>query len=180
MSTPDVNLDERELVHAAHELGRLARPGDAFLLFGAMGAGKTTFTRALARGLGVARPDRVCSPTFNLLLVHPGPVPLVHADLCRLGELGTDDAPSISSAAFEALGLGELADELASGTSARVIAVEWAELWVDPPPHRIELRLALALGDPTRRRLSIAAHGPRAIERVAQWRRSGSVTPAGH
>jgi tRNA threonylcarbamoyladenosine biosynthesis protein TsaE len=176
MSTQDVTLDEAALVHAAHELGRLARPGDAFLLFGAMGAGKTTFTRALARGLGVSRPDRVCSPTFNLLLVHPGPVPLVHADLCRLGELGTDDAPSISSAAFEALGLGELADELASGTSTRVIAVEWAELWLDPPASRLDLSFALVPADPTRRRLTIAAQGARATALAADWRRTGALS----
>ncbi len=175
MYTQDETFDEDELVRAAQELGRLARPGDALLLFGAMGAGKTTFTRAFARGLGVARPERVCSPTFNLLLVHPGPVPLVHADLCRLGELGSDDAPSISSAAFEALGLGELADELASGASASVIAVEWAELWRDPPPDRVELSLALVPGDPGRRRLSIAAHGPRARALVGRWRGMGAL-----
>jgi tRNA threonylcarbamoyladenosine biosynthesis protein TsaE len=179
MSAPDDSFSEEELVLAAHELGRLLRPGDAVLLFGAMGAGKTTFTRALARGLGVTRPDRVCSPTFNLLLVHPGAVPLVHVDLCRLGELGGDDAPSISSAAFEALGLGELADELASGAATRVIAVEWAELWADPPASRLEVRLSSCEGRPERRRLALQAHGPRADELARQWRDTGKLgTPS--
>lgn len=159
---------------AAEALGRLARPGDAILLFGPMGAGKTTFVRALARGLGVTRPERVCSPTFNLLLVHPGPTPLVHVDLCRLGELGGDDAPSISSAAFEALGLGELADELASPDATRVIAVEWAELWADPPAHRLELRLG-PHGD--LRRLDVAPFGPRPTELAAKWREGPSARP---
>jgi tRNA threonylcarbamoyl adenosine modification protein YjeE len=170
MSSHDDTFSEDELVLAAHELGRLLRPGDAVLLFGPMGAGKTTFTRALAHGLGVTRPDRVCSPTFNLLLVHPGAVPLVHVDLCRLAELGTDDAPSISSAAFEALGLGELADELGSGAATRVLAVEWAELWTDPPASRLEVRLSPCAGQPDRRRLTVHAHGARASELAQQWR----------
>lgn len=164
--------DEAALVRAAEALGRLARPGDAILLFGPMGAGKTTFTRAFARGLGVTRPERVCSPTFNLLLVHPGPTPLVHVDLCRLGELGGEDAPSISSAAFEALGLGELVDELASDAAARVIAVEWAELWADPPAQRLELALA---PDEGLRRLDVRPFGPRPSELAAKWRSTGAL-----
>jgi tRNA threonylcarbamoyl adenosine modification protein YjeE len=169
MPTPDATYSQDELEHAARELGRSLRPGDVVLLFGPMGAGKTTFTRALAHGLGVARPERVCSPTFNLLLVHAGPVPLVHADLCRLGELGSDAAPSISSAAFEALGLGELAD------ARRVLVVEWAEYWADPPADRLELRLSAPADVPDRRGLAVIPHGARATRLAANWRGVGSA-----
>jgi len=69
-----------------HELGRilgaLAEPGDVIALSGGLGAGKTALTQGIARGLGVV--DHVPSPTFNLLLVHPGTHPLYHFDLYRL------------------------------------------------------------------------------------------------
>src|SRR5687767_2656579 len=70
-----------------HDPGGAIDEGPVLLFHGPMGAGKTTFTRALAEGLGVARPDRVCSPTFTLCMVHvgtPGSPTLVHVDLFRL------------------------------------------------------------------------------------------------
>lgn len=63
-------------------LGRLVRPGDVIALAGDLGAGKTHLVQGIALALGVDEP--VTSPTFNLLLVHPGPVPLYHFDLYRL------------------------------------------------------------------------------------------------
>ncbi|HFE46241.1 MAG TPA: hypothetical protein ENJ18_12220, partial [Nannocystis exedens] len=47
------DLDEPGLKERARALGRLLKGGDVLLLDGAMGSGKTTFTRALAEGLGV-------------------------------------------------------------------------------------------------------------------------------
>lgn len=69
-------------------LGRLAQPGDVFLLTGLIGSGKTTLVQGLARGLGVT--GYVQSPTFTLVNEHPGrtaegrPVTLYHLDLYRL------------------------------------------------------------------------------------------------
>ncbi len=65
---------------------RLARqllPGDVLLLEGDLGAGKSEFTRGIARGLGIDGP--VASPSFTILNVYEeGRVPLYHFDWYRL------------------------------------------------------------------------------------------------
>jgi tRNA threonylcarbamoyladenosine biosynthesis protein TsaE len=122
-------VGEAALQDAARALGRVAAPGLVVPLLGPMGAGKTTFTRALAEGLGVRRPDRVRSPTFNVCLVHDGSIPLVHIDLFRFG--GLSDGES-ARPAFEALGLHALLDDVARGApgdvAASVVVIEWADL----------------------------------------------------
>lgn len=63
-------------------LGGVARSGDVVALSGGLGAGKTALVQGLAQGLGVL--GHVPSPTFNILLVHAGELPLYHFDLYRL------------------------------------------------------------------------------------------------
>ena len=78
-------------------LGSLLEPGDAVLLQGDLGAGKTCFSQGVARGLGVPEDEAVTSPTYTLLNLHQGRAPLLHADLYRLGDaeeledIGFDD-----------------------------------------------------------------------------------------
>ncbi|MCV0336180.1 tRNA (adenosine(37)-N6)-threonylcarbamoyltransferase complex ATPase subunit type 1 TsaE [Microbacterium sp.] len=67
-------------------IGEQLEAGDLLVLTGPLGAGKTTFTRGLAEGLGVRGP--VQSPTFVIARTHPslvGGAPLVHVDAYRLG-----------------------------------------------------------------------------------------------
>ena len=59
-------------------LGAQLRPGEALALCGDLGAGKTCLARGVARGLGVDDPDAVSSPTYLLVIEHPGPLPLIH------------------------------------------------------------------------------------------------------
>ena len=69
-----------------HRIGAQLGAGDLLVLTGPLGAGKTTFTRGLAEGLGVRGP--VQSPTFVIARTHPslvGGAPLVHVDAYRLG-----------------------------------------------------------------------------------------------
>jgi tRNA threonylcarbamoyladenosine biosynthesis protein TsaE len=66
----------------AQNLAARLQPGDLVTLSGPLGAGKTTFTQGLARGLGVA--DNVTSPTFVLMTEYAGRAPLVHLDAYRL------------------------------------------------------------------------------------------------
>jgi len=68
-------------------LGKGLLPGDVVIMTGELGAGKTTLTQGIARGLGVRGP--ITSPTFVISRVHPslvgGPA-LVHVDAYRLGD----------------------------------------------------------------------------------------------
>ena len=60
------------------------RPGDVIAYYGDLGAGKTAFTRGLARGLGI--PEAVTSPTYTIVNEYlTGRMPLFHFDMYRLG-----------------------------------------------------------------------------------------------
>ncbi|WP_435743107.1 tRNA (adenosine(37)-N6)-threonylcarbamoyltransferase complex ATPase subunit type 1 TsaE [Microbacterium sp. PMB16] len=97
-------------------IGEQLAAGDLLILTGPLGAGKTTFTRGLAEGLGVRGP--VQSPTFVIARTHPslvGRAPLVHVDAYRLGsgdELDDLDLDLARSAVVVEWGRG-LAEELA-------------------------------------------------------------------
>jgi tRNA threonylcarbamoyl adenosine modification protein YjeE len=176
-------LDEPALCDAAARLGAaLRRPGRSggavILLEGPVGAGKTTFVRALARGLGVRRPERVCSPTFALCVVHDGPLPLVHVDLYRTEDPAA--GPGMGGS-LEALGLDALVDELGAGgpwtilreagaSSTRgVLAVEWADLFVGRAAC-VRVRIEPVEGDPLRRRVFATASADAATEAdLAAW-----------
>ncbi len=149
------------------------------LLQGPMGAGKTTFTRALGRGMGLSRPERVCSPTFNICLIHPGPVPLIHIDLFRLAP--DDGAGLATPASFEALGLESLLDRLSeenpeADPEAGVLAVEWADLWFSAKTALDALALTLSRPDPAHRDLEARALGPRHRALLDRW---NAVSDAG-
>lgn len=78
---------ETEAVGAALAV-RLA-PGDAVLVSGELGAGKTTLIRGACRALGVEGP--VVSPTFTIGRRYAGSVPVSHLDLFRLEGLGPEE-----------------------------------------------------------------------------------------
>ena len=67
-------------------LARLAVPGDVICLSGDLGAGKTTFTQEIAKGLEVPASCYVTSPTFAILQEYPGRMPLYHMDFYRLSD----------------------------------------------------------------------------------------------
>ncbi|GED71404.1 tRNA threonylcarbamoyladenosine biosynthesis protein TsaE [Brevibacillus reuszeri] len=74
-------------------LAELLQPGDLMALEGDLGAGKTTFTQGLGRGLDVSQV--VNSPTFTIIKEYQGRLPLYHMDVYRVGDdvdsLGLDD-----------------------------------------------------------------------------------------
>lgn len=104
---------------AAH-LARRLHTGDLLLLVGELGAGKTTFVRGLARGMGV-RGD-VMSPTFQLVRLYTGEPPLAHVDLYRIER----------AAELEELGLEDLLED-------GVVVVEWGDRLSAPDALRVTI-----------------------------------------
>ncbi len=62
---------------------KIFKPGDIVLLFGDLGAGKTAFVKGMAKGL-TFNPLKVHSPTFTLMNIYEGRLPLYHFDLYRI------------------------------------------------------------------------------------------------
>lgn len=74
----------------AQHLAKFLQAGDVLLLDGELGAGKTTFTKGLAEGLGIKR--NIKSPTFTIIREYQeGRLPLYHMDVYRLEETGGMD-----------------------------------------------------------------------------------------
>ncbi|WP_047986101.1 tRNA (adenosine(37)-N6)-threonylcarbamoyltransferase complex ATPase subunit type 1 TsaE [Ornithinibacillus californiensis] len=74
--------DVEETLQIAEKLARQLKPGDLLTLEGDLGAGKTTFTKGIAAGLGISR--TLSSPTFTIVKEYEGTIPLYHMDVYRL------------------------------------------------------------------------------------------------
>ena len=115
---------EQETEQLAEQLAPLLNPGTVIAFDGDLGAGKTAFTRGLARGLGIT--ERVTSPTYTIVNEYNGPVPLFHIDMYRL-----NSSEELFDIGWE--------DYLERGG---ILAVEWSERVADAleDPVRISIR----------------------------------------
>ncbi len=111
-----VTNSPEETIAFAQKLGSLLKKGDVIAYKGGLGAGKTTFTRGLAKGLGLR--DDVTSPTFAIVNEYRGEIPLYHFDMYRI----------MDSCELEATGFYDYPQ------SESVFAVEWSENIVDALP----------------------------------------------
>lgn len=73
---------DEETMKLAQVLALYLKPGDVITLEGDLGAGKTTFAKGIANGLGVKR--TVSSPTFTIVKEYEGEIPFYHMDVYRL------------------------------------------------------------------------------------------------
>ena len=118
-----------QLQQLAARLAPELRAGDLLVLSGELGAGKTTFTQGLGRGLGVE--ERIISPTFVLVRQHPaagGGPGLIHVDAYRLE----------SAAAVDDL-------DLDATLASNITVVEWGAGRVE---HLSENRLRVDISRP--------------------------------
>lgn len=121
--------NEQATVRFAVDIACALEPGDVVTLSGDLGAGKTTFARALIRYLAGNEAIEVPSPTFTLLQNYDLPrFPLVHADLYRLS----------GAAELTELGLDDLMEKT-------VVLIEWADRAAGYlPPDRLDIAFTLA------------------------------------
>ena len=91
------------------QIGKKARRGEVYTLYGELGAGKTQLVKGIARGIGLADWQYVVSPSFTIMNVYEAELSLCHVDLYRIegGEVDSLD----------------LEEFLKSG----IVVVEWAE-----------------------------------------------------
>jgi tRNA threonylcarbamoyladenosine biosynthesis protein TsaE len=131
-----VTATEEETRAVAREFAATLKSGDVVLLAGDLGAGKTTFVKGLAAGLGID-PAEVSSPTFTLLHEYRGGrLTLYHADLYRLDKTATDN-----------LGLEE------TGVRDGVLAIEWPDRLTHDLPGAHLVRLEIV--DDASRRITV-------------------------
>ncbi|WP_298611379.1 tRNA (adenosine(37)-N6)-threonylcarbamoyltransferase complex ATPase subunit type 1 TsaE [uncultured Thermosynechococcus sp.] len=123
----NLNLSLAELQALGRQWGTWLPAGTVLLLWGELGAGKTTFVQALGEGLGIT--EVIQSPTFTLIQEYPeGRVPLYHLDLYRL------TPREVAELAPERYWLGEEVD-------LGIVAIEWPDRLPSFPRDYLKLQL---------------------------------------
>lgn len=102
----------------AERIAPLIEAGTVICLNGDLGAGKTLFVQSLAASLGVV--GEITSPTFNIMNVYEGRLPILHFDLYRLEE----------EYELEEIGFFDYVDE-----PEGIVLIEWAEKFPDCMPE---------------------------------------------
>lgn len=99
---------EKETFEIGKQLAKEAKVGDIFCLLGDLGVGKTIFSKGFAVGLEITEP--ITSPTFTIIQVYDGPIPLYHFDMYRI-----EDEDELEMIGYEEYFFGE-----------GICLVEWA------------------------------------------------------
>ncbi|KHF38580.1 tRNA (adenosine(37)-N6)-threonylcarbamoyltransferase complex ATPase subunit type 1 TsaE [Halalkalibacter okhensis] len=138
-----------ETMQLAEKLAGIVQPGDVITLEGDLGAGKTSFTKGFAKGLGVKRV--VNSPTFTIIKEYNGRIPLYHMDVYRMED------------EMEDLGL----EEYFYGEGVSVI--EWPSMIPSQlPEDRLSISL-FHLGE-TSRKITVQTTGSRSLQLLKELR----------
>lgn len=132
------SLNEFDTYELAENLESEKFSNMVICLTGDLGSGKTVFTKAFARSMGIE--DNITSPTFNIIKEYEGELPLYHMDVYRLEERG------------ENLGIKDYFNK------GGVTIIEWADLIPDLlPEERLDIKIRIV--DDTKRLFIITPHG---------------------
>ena len=145
--------NEEELISIGQKLGRLLDSGDIIVLSGDLGAGKTTLTKGIAKGLDISQ--MIKSPTYTIVREYEGRLPLYHLDVYRNG----DDPDSIDL------------DDFLFGDGATII--EWGEL-IEPSLSDAYLKIFIRKLEEGRE-LAFEAHGARAETLLTSFEQVGKT-----
>lgn len=134
----ELELNQEELEQLAMDFGKTAEAGDIVCLTGDLGAGKTTFTKAFARGMEIE--EAITSPTFTIIQEYDGKIPLYHFDVYRI-----DDPLELEEIGYEEYFFGK-----------GVAIIEWADMirdliptesiWIDIRTVSLNLRKVIIKG----------------------------------
>lgn len=132
MAEEIITHSSEETINWGRELARRLTAPVLVLLTGDLGSGKTTLTKGIVAGLGVAGENEVTSPTFTLVHVYGKESKVYHADLYRIESFHD----------FETLGLEDVFAKPA------VVILEWSEHFpLQSPWPKIHIRLEHHGGD---------------------------------
>ncbi|HLF18756.1 MAG TPA: tRNA (adenosine(37)-N6)-threonylcarbamoyltransferase complex ATPase subunit type 1 TsaE [Candidatus Omnitrophota bacterium] len=136
-----ITKSAEETMRLGKALAQHLKPGSIVCLHGELGSGKTTLVKGLAQGLKL-KPEAVNSPTFVLMNVYEGKLPLYHFDFYRL-----ENPKEIEQIGYE---------EFLYGNGVSV--VEWADKLQELYPKEF-LKIELAHVSTNERRLECSAQG---------------------
>ena len=126
-----------ETIELGYQLGKLAKSNMIFCLNGTLGAGKTTLTKGIGQGLGIKKV--ISSPTFTIMKIYQGIIPLYHLDCYRLEGLNQD------------LGFEEYLDD------DGLAVVEWSDSIKNLIDEYLEINIEYLSDD--QRKITLLAYG---------------------
>ena len=141
-----VTNNEEETIALGEKLGKLLSKGSTICLKGDLAGGKTTFTKGIGKALNISQV--INSPTFTILKIYNGDLPLYHIDAYRL-ENSTYD-----------LGMDEFEEE-------GIMVVEWPEYYKDYLPKEY-LEISFEYIDDDCREIKFVSHGDKYIDIVKE------------
>ena len=131
-----ISSSSDETFSVGKETGKNLQKKSVVAIYGNLGAGKTIFAKGIAIGIGIV--DDITSPTFSLLEVYEGDIPLYHFDLYRI-----EDPNEFANLSFE---------EYFEGDGVSVI--EWPENGADIIPQK-RINVCIEYIDENRRSIAI-------------------------
>lgn len=137
-----ISKSQEETIELGYKLAKLLNKGSIITLKGDLAGGKTTFTKGIGKALNIKQ--IINSPTFNILKIYEGDLPLYHIDAYRLESCCYD------------LGISEYEDE-------GIMVIEWPEYYKDFLPSEY-LEVSFKYIDDNTREISFEAHGSKYIK----------------